>query len=119
MEGTSQTAPFQLPEIAPTPVSAVFDNSETAAYITFDQNLNPPGSSNTTTFTLHTVPRRYQAGAVTLPGPSQNVIRVAGINMVVVAGGGTIDYSNALNTLVGTNGLSVASFTGLPCPAQP
>ena len=98
----------------------MFDNSETAAYITFDQNLNPPGSSNTTTFTLHTVPRRYQAGAVTIPGgPGTNVIRVAGINMVVVGGAGVIDYDASLSTLVGTNGLPVASFTGFPCPAQP
>jgi hypothetical protein len=98
------------------PTEAVFDNSETAAYITFDRDIAPPeaGSWNASTFTLHQAPRWHETGVVSLAAP--NRVRITGINPHIVAGSALIDYHAGLGTLVGENGLPVASFTGFPCP---
>ena len=114
--------PFDAPPLtAPVPVSAVFDNSDVAAYVTFDQDLQVPlgggGTWNNGTFTMHQASRWYETGVVSLSAP--NVIKITAINAHIVAGSSVIDYTNALHTLVGVNGLFVASFTGFPCPAVP
>lgn len=110
---------FSLPPNASVPLIAVFDISELAAFITFDQDVQPPsnGSWNTGTFTIHQPTRWYQAGIVTRP--SANVIRVTAINFQSAPGSAVIDYDDALSTIVGANGVPVASFTGFPCPSQP
>lgn len=98
---------------------AVFDNSDVAAYIAFDQPMSPPlgGSWNNGTFTIHQASRWYETGVVSLSAPT--VIKITAVNTHLLAGSTLIDYTNALHTLVGTNGLFVASFTGFPCPAVP
>jgi hypothetical protein len=102
------------------PTLARFDNSEQAAYITFDKGLAALGSFNASTFTIHQPSRWYQTGIVTLAGGvGSNQVRVPGISPTVIAGPASIDYSDSLATLVGVNGLPVHSFAGFPCPPTP
>jgi hypothetical protein len=97
-------------------VSAVFDVSESAASITFDQDVEipVPGSWLNTTFTIHQAARWYETGVVTRT--AANVIRITGVNNHVLAGSATIDYDDALHTLIGLNGMRVLSFAGVACP---
>jgi hypothetical protein len=75
------------------------------------------GSWNNSTFTIHQASRWYETGVVSRP--SANVIRVTGVSPHTLAGSARVDYHAGMGTLVGANGLPVATFTGLPCPPVP
>ncbi len=98
-------------------MSAVFDQSEQAAFITFNRELGPPGLWNASTFTVHYSGARWETGDVRLDTPT--IVRVAAVDPSISPGDETIDYDDALSTLVGTNGIAVKSFTGLPCTPVP
>ncbi len=101
-------------------MSAFFDVSDNAATIIFDSDVNAPilGNWNSGTFTIHQNSRWYETGAaVSRPSPNRIVI-TAGVSHVV-AGNAVIDYDAAMLTIVGQNGIPVASFTGFPCPPVP
>ena len=121
MEGSSPTLPFRLPstpppETAPVPLEAWFDEADEAAYILFDKELENPGVFDASTFTIHRSDRRYETGDVS--PVDATILKITGADAVEEEGAEVIDYDAALGTLIGTNGLPVASFAGFPCPTQ-
>lgn len=75
-----------------------------------------PGNWVATTFQVFQSSIRYTTADVSRTGP--NVIRVCCTPAGPFAGAGTIDYDDAMETLVAEDAplLPAASFTGLPCP---
>ena len=98
-------------------LSAEFVTAETAAYVTFDADIavGPLANWAADTFEVFQASARYETMGVTRPGAA-NVVRVAMVNAGPTSGAGTIDYDDALGTLVGVNGQPVAGFAGLACP---
>ena len=98
-------------------MSAEFVTAEYAAYVTFDEPIQsgPLANWDVSTFEVFQATTRYQTAAVTLAGPA-TVVRIACTAVGPAGGSGTIDYDDALETLVGANGQPVAAFTGLACP---
>ncbi len=99
----------------------MFDGSETAVYVTFDQELQPiaGGSFDAGTFRIEQTARRYQTGTVALVGGDPTTVRITAVNQVNTPGSPVLDYDSVMQTVIGVNGLRAPSFTGLACPAVP
>jgi hypothetical protein len=95
-------------------LQASFESSTGFLTLLFDQELQAPTPGNWApgTFTVRVAPSTYETDDVQQVSPTEIEVHVALLD--TWPGFPNCDYDDSMSTIVGTNGLSVASWIDFP-----